>query len=175
MKKLNKIIIVFAIFLTACLNTKYPTGTRKYEGVVMACRADSNTIIKDTLIKIKKAYYQSLKKCPTCSYCPNCKYKDCDNKPDYFDFAINWPGNFIIDFKKKEYTFLHNSSPAYPNIKVGEKGYGIHYDLDYGTILFSKRTKTIILVSKKYNVARNFTYNYSKKDSVLILRELRGF
>lgn len=160
MKKLFPCFLLLG--LTGCMNSKYPTFTRDYDGLVMACYADSTTLLNDTLIRLKKRVSKRYQ-------CINCIFRDCSTKPVYLDFLHDWPGIFTFHFKEKTYYFLNNSTPYHEDIQYGEKGFEVHYDLDNGSVRFSKRKKTITLVSEKYKAARTFNYNYSEKDSVLTL------
>src|SRR5450631_2968287 len=126
-KKLFLFIFPFFIFIS-CWSLKSPTKTKVFFGAVMACVADSTTIKSENEIRLKKEFF------PRPMYCPNCKYNNCNNKPDYFDFVINWPGQFVFHFNKKTYFFLHNSAPFNPKLKPNEPGYGVQYDSDYGKI-----------------------------------------
>jgi uncharacterized protein YegJ (DUF2314 family) len=158
---------VFIFDNTAVTTPGFPTGSEKFEGVLMSCKDDSSTIIVDTLIRLKKAIS------PENKSCVNCKYSDCSAKPEYFDFLIHWPGEINFNFKEMTYYFLTNPRPHHPNIKYGQKGFQVHYDIDGGTIKCNNKNKSMILHSDKYKVTRNFTYSYSLRDSVLTLRSAK--
>lgn len=103
----------------------------------MTCATDSTTITASETIKIKRAIE------PTQGNCLNCKYLDCGNKPEYLDFLIHWPAEMEINFEKRMYHFLHNPRPYHPEIKYGEKGFEVNYDLDGGYIKFDKKNKNL--------------------------------
>lgn len=159
MSKYFYFIVILAF--TSCLGSKYPTGMSKWEGTVWNCRADSNTIKHDTEIKLKRTVQRSRDECV------NCKYSGCSTVPEYFSYAMHWPGLFHFKFKDKEYYFLHNSKQYKPNTKE------IAYDFDSGSLHFNKKNRTLTLKSKKYSVVRVYSYEYSRQDSVLTLKLIK--
>jgi hypothetical protein len=153
------------LILTSCLSSKYPTNSDTFEGLLLTCKDDSSTIIVDKEIKLKRTIHPDKKACETC------KYFDCQSRPEFFDFLQHWPGIIKFNFKDNSYYFLTNPRPNNPDIKYGEKGFEVHYDLDVGKIKFDKKNKTLELVSLKYNITRHFNFSYSKSDNILTLTE----
>lgn len=154
-------LFIVILVLTSCLSSKYPTGMSKWEGAVWNCRADSNTIKLDSEIRIKRIDW------PSKGTCINCKYTGCSTVPEYFSYAIHWPGHFVFKFGEKKYYFLHNSKQHNPNTKE------IAYDFDSGSLNFNKKMKTLTLNSAKYSVVRVYSYEYSRQDSVLTLKLIK--
>ena len=154
--------------MTSCLNTKYPTNSNMFKGVVLTCTSDASIMASDTIIRIKKGIW------PDGKNCTNCRYLDCPNKPECVQYMLFWPGAFILDFKKNIYAFVTNPTPTDPNAKCVDDSYGMHYDVPGGTLKHHKKTKTLDFTSYS-KVTRTYKYNYSPTDSVLTLRLKNGY
>ncbi len=107
--------------------------------------------------------------------CINCKYSDCPNKPDYFDIIEHWPSYIGLDFEKKTFFFITNPESYHPDIKYGQKGFEVHYDVDGGKLKINKKPKEITLSSDYYNWKRTFNYEFSKTDSTLTLKAKNSY
>jgi len=153
---------LFIFLFYSCINLRSPTQTPEFAGGVMTCISDSTAITREKVVKIKQQIQIDKK-------CMNCKYSACDNKPEYFDFIIHWPSFIGLDFKKKTFVIITNPEPYHPEIKYGEPGFEVHYDVDGGELLFNKKKKEIMLQSDHYDWKRVFNYEFSKTDSVLTL------
>lgn len=155
--------LFFFIVLASCMS-RYPTFSKEYTGTLMTCKEDSSSLTEDTLVRLKKKIRYSRE------YCLNCKYSACADRPDYYDFALDWPSQVYLEFKKKTYFFITNCRPHDPEIKYGEPGFTISYDVDFGTTVYDTNHKTITLSSDKWFYKRTFYYEYSNQDSILTLR-----
>ncbi len=160
--------ILMVLIFTSCVTYKPSTFEGRFSGTIITCKTDSTSLANDTIVLIKR---DSNCKGRSCRYYYN---PNCDNKPDYIDYAMFWPSNIILDLKEKSYTTTNTPRPTNPNIKYGEPDFTVSYNFDIGKLKYNKKTSTLILQSIKNNWIRTYSVEYSAQDSILTLKCKNG-
>ena len=165
------IIFIFSLIitiLTSCMNSKYNIQKKEYWGVVQTCIVDSTSITIDSIVKLKIRFdFNSTK--------PSFKNQNCVNRPSYADSIGFWPSYLRLNFKEKEYSFLHSPEPFKGKTQSPAKGIKIAYKLDSGILIYNKNNNTWTLQSKINNWTRTFNVIYSKQDSIMTLKNKNGY
>ena len=148
MKHISIFILLFVASLSACKSVKYPVPGGKFSGTFRTCSLDSMVYLTSNELKLM-AQFEDIN-------------RDCPNRPEFSKWYNNWPGGMILFFDKKEFVASYNIQPHKNNQSVV-------VSVDYGTMDYERKSKTLTLHSTAFNWTRSFKVTYLDVEKTLTL------
>lgn len=151
MKAFTVLFFLFFLIIASCKIHKYPTPDKKFSGVIKSCSLDSMVYLTDNELKIIDSN-QNIN-------------SDCINRPELLKWYARWPGTMMFLFKTQQ--FVTSYKPI--NLK---DSLSVSLSIDYGSLKYDKKNKTLLLHSDVFNWSRKFKTEYIKSEKALVLKSI---